>query len=65
MAIITFTYLIIPTGRFTGIPRSIADGTITISNKEPVENLHAQIQQLLSHSFRNVPFSLQALRACS
>ncbi|CAB4421864.1 unnamed protein product [Rhizophagus irregularis] len=62
MTVITFTYLIIPTGRFTGIPRNIAEGTITISNEEPVENLHTQIQQLLPESYKNVPFFLRALR---
>jgi hypothetical protein len=55
MAIITFTYLIIPTGRFIGIPRNIAEGTIIISNEDTVDNLHAQIQQLLPNQYRNVP----------
>ncbi|RGB26885.1 hypothetical protein C1646_674446 [Rhizophagus diaphanus] len=60
MTVITFTYLIVPTGRFTGIPRNIAEGTITISNELLVNNLHAQIQQLLPHPFSNVPFYLRA-----
>ncbi|CAB5213817.1 unnamed protein product [Rhizophagus irregularis] len=59
MAIITFSF---PLG-FTGIPRSVAEGTITISNEDSVDNLHAQIQQLLTHQYRNVPFYLRALRA--
>ncbi|EXX79218.1 hypothetical protein GLOIN_2v523502 [Rhizophagus irregularis DAOM 181602=DAOM 197198] len=59
MAIITFTYL---TGRFIGTPRSVAEGTITISNEDSVDNLHSQIQQLLPHSYGNISFFLRALR---
>ncbi|CAB4395456.1 unnamed protein product [Rhizophagus irregularis] len=60
MTVITFAYLIVPTGRFSEIPRSIASGTITISNELLVDNLRAQIQQLLPHPFSNVPFYLRA-----
>ena len=60
MVIITFTYLIIPSGRFTGISRNIAEGNIRIPNEDLVDNLHAEIQRRLPDRFSNVPFFLRA-----
>ncbi|RGB25009.1 hypothetical protein C1646_772316 [Rhizophagus diaphanus] len=60
MANITLNCLIIPTGRFTGIPNNDAN-LIPLGNT--VRNLHAQIQQQLPQQFRNVPFYLRALRS--
>jgi hypothetical protein len=61
MANITLRYLIIPTGRFIGIPHDNVNLTITISNRA---NLHAQIQQQLPQPFRDVPFYLHAMLLC-
>ena len=60
MANITLRYLIIPTGGFIGIPHNNANQTITISLRNTIRNLHAQIQQQLPQPFRNVLFYLHA-----
>ncbi|GBB93236.1 hypothetical protein RclHR1_21360003 [Rhizophagus clarus] len=62
MANITLNCLIIPTGRFAGIPNNDANLTVTIPLGNTVRNLHVQIQQQLLQQFRNVPFYLRAFR---
>ncbi|POG63754.1 hypothetical protein GLOIN_2v523502 [Rhizophagus irregularis DAOM 181602=DAOM 197198] len=62
MANITLNCLIIPTGRFTGIPNNNVTLIVTIPLGNAVRNLHTQIQQLLPQPFRNVPFYLRAYR---